>query len=296
MISVIICTYNRASFLPKALSSLCDTTCSDYEVIVVDNNSTDDTALTVKSIADSNPHIRYIFEPNQGLSNARNRGIEEARGDIFLFLDDDAFVEKDYLSALEGYIADYPEAGVYGGRILPYFDGCSKPKWLSRWSMGWLSALDLGVKVKPFAKGKYPFGGNNAIKRSVIEQCGGFNPSLGRNGTTMSGGEEKDLFNRVRKAGIAIIYCPKMLLHHIIRESRTTMAFVDRYAQGIGEGERVRSISNGSYPQRLIQEAVKWCATLVLLLWYCVTLRPSCGTALVRFRAGVTRSLLRKAE
>lgn len=295
MISVIICTYNRASFLPKALSSLCDTSCPDYEVIVVDNNSSDDTAAIVKSFADKNPRVCYVFEQNQGLSNARNRGIREAKGDVFLFLDDDAFVEKDYLVTVERYIADYPEAGAYGGRILPYFDGCDKPKWLSRWSMGWLSALDLGEKVKPFTKGKYPIGANNAIKRYVIERCGNFNPSLGRNGAVMSGGEEKDLFDRVRNAGIPIIYCPEMLLHHIIGKQRTTLAFVDKYAQGIGEGERVRSMSNGSYPQRLVQEAVKWGATLVLLLWYCITLRPFCGTALVRFRAGVTRSLLHKA-
>ncbi len=296
MISVIICTYNRASFLPKGIESLSHCKTKAYEVIVVDNNSHDNTAAVVSRLASDNPTLplRYVFEPEQGLSNARNRGITEARGEVLLFIDDDAYVCDNYLDRLESYLAQKSGYGIFGGKITPEFIDCPRPQWLCRWSLGWVSGLDLGNKSKPFPKGKYPFGGNSAIRRSVIEKVGGYNPSLGRNAGSLGGGEEKDLYRRAIGAGKKMFYCPDLELFHLIPKERTTLKYVDRYADGIGTSERVRSKQEGTYPKRVFSELIKWAGSLVLAAGYLCAFKPACSGALLRFRCHVSRNLLRK--
>ena len=106
------------------------------------------------------------------------------------------------------------------------------------------------------------------------------------------GGEEKDLFQRIKAAGHKIIYLPELKVEHVIPKSRTTLDYIRRFGDGVGRSERIRSKAEGTYAKRLLAEAVKWCATLVLLFAYCLTLRPECGATLVLFRAHVTRGLL----
>lgn len=297
MISAIVCTYNRASFLPRAIESLSHCETKNYEILIVDNNSSDDSAVVVSKIASNHPALplRYVFEPKQGLSNARNRGIAESHGEVLLFIDDDAYVCENYLDKLESHLAAEGGYGIFGGKITPEFLNCPPPKWLCRWSLGWVSGLDLGNRAMPFPKGKYPFGGNSAIRRGVIEKVGQYNPALGRNARSMAGGEEKDLYRRAVAAGEKMFYCPDLELFHLIPAERTTLEYVDRYADGIGTSERERSKQEGSYPRRVFTELIKWAGSLVLALAYLCTLRPECAGALLRFRAHVSRNLLRKS-
>jgi len=102
MISVIVCTYNRASYLQKTLTSFFEQTCLgavDHELLVIDNNSSDDTPQVVEEFK-ARPGARYIFERRQGLCCARNRGVAESRGEIVAFLDDDVIVDKNWLASL----------------------------------------------------------------------------------------------------------------------------------------------------------------------------------------------------
>ena len=294
MISVIVCTYNRARYIIRCLETLTKTHCRDYEVIVVDNNSSDGTAEFVKSFLKDRPDlpVKYVFEPAQGLSNARNRGMKEAGGEVFVFLDDDAFVVGDYISNIEAFLFSYPDVAAFGGPIEPLFDDCKRPKWLCRWSMSWISAYDLGTEVREFGDNAFPFGGNSGVRRDIVERIGQFNPDLGRKGGNMDAGEEKDFYKRIRALGGDIVYCPDMRIRHVITENRTTLEYVDRFADGVGISERRRTKADGTYARRLLQEAVKWCGTIALFLGYLITFRPVCGATLVRFRAHVTRKLL----
>ena len=298
MISAIICTYNRKQYIVRAIERLSDTKCKDYEIVVVDNNCTDGTAELVAGFMAAHPElpVRYFAEKKQGLSHARNRGMQEARGDVFLFLDDDSLVKGDYLSRLEDYLRSNPQADAFGGKIEPLFDECPRPKWLCRWSMGWVSAIDLGDRVREFEGKTFPIGANMGIRRQMAVKAGGFDPDLGRKGGNMDAGEEKDMFRRIRALGGTIWYFPEIEVQHVIPESRTTVDYVDRFAAGVGVSERIRTRADGTYARRLLSEAVKWCGTLVLFVWYLITCRPVCGATLVRFRARVTRGLLRRAE
>ncbi|MBR6458315.1 MAG: glycosyltransferase family 2 protein [Bacteroidales bacterium] len=294
MISVIICTYNRERYIGEALKRVAKTKYREYEIILVDNNSTDGTAQIVKDFIKANPGvpIKYFLETKQGLSNARNRGMEEANGDVFVFLDDDSLVQGDYLKTLDDYLTLNPQADAFGGRIEPLFDECPRPKWLCRWSMGWVSALDMGDSVREFEGKAFPIGANMGVRRAIAEKAGPFNPDLGRKGGNMDAGEEKDMFRRIRAAGGTIWYFPELRVQHVIPEKRTTLEYVDRFADGVGISERRRTKADGTYTKRLLSEAVKWCGTIVLFFWYLITFRPVCGATLVRFRAHVTRKLL----
>ena len=294
MISVIICTYNRERYIAQALERVSKTECADYEILVVNNNSTDSSEAKIQAFMEANPAVpvRYFVETKQGLSNARNRGMAEARGDVFVFLDDDSLVQGDYLRTLDEYLTMNPQADAFGGRIEPLFDECPRPKWLCSWSMGWVSALDMGEAVREFEGKAFPIGANMGIRRAMAEKVGPFNPELGRKGGNMDAGEEKDMFRRIRAAGGTIWYFPGLRVQHVIPAKRTTLEYVRRFADGVGISERRRTKADGTYLRRVAAEFVKWCGTLVLFVWYLITFRPVCGATLVRFRWHVTRRLL----
>ena len=298
MTSAIICTYNREKYIIDCLEHLRLAIPEGVEVLIVDNNSTDGTAELVRNYLGDHTEFpgRYLLETRQGLSHARNRGIAEARGDTLVFLDDDSMVAEDYFEQLREGLDEYPQAGAFGGHITPVFEDGITPRWLCRWTLSWVSGLDMGPSAKAFPKNKYPIGANMAFRRSVLERTGMFNPELGRSGKNLMGGEEKDLFQRIKAAGHSIIYLPKLRIEHMIPPSRTTTDYIRRFGDGVGRSERIRSKAEGTYKRRLLSEAVKWCATLFLLVGYTLICRPSCGATLVLFRWHVTRNLLREAR
>lgn len=294
MISVIICTYNRVRYIEKVLDALHKEDFKNCEVLVVDNNSTDGTLQKVRNFADAHPDfpLRLICEGRQGLSWARNTGIKESAGDILAFLDDDAIPRKGYLTELERGMKTYPQACGFGGKIIPLFDECLAPRWLCRWTLSWVSGLDKG-QMDCYFKGKeFPIGANMGLRRSVIAECGEFNTALGRSGGNLMGGEEKDLFRRIKAHGGKIIYLHSVIVDHVIPQKRTTTRYVVELAKGVGRSEKRRSLDEGTYPRRLLSEIVKWAGTLVLSLFYLLTIRPSSAATLVLFRFYVSKELL----
>lgn len=298
MISIIVCTYNRDKYLYGALQCIAANgfSADSYEIILVNNNSTDNTEKECIRFQSDYPEVnfRYFLETAQGLSFARNRGIKESRGEILLFLDDDSFVQKDYLVNIVRNLEDYPDADAFGGKIIPLFESDVTPEWLAKWNKSWISAIDLGNRVRLFKKGKYPIGANMGIRRSCIEAVGDFNTKLGRSRKNLMGGEEKDIFNRIRNQGRKIYYFPDVEVQHVIPPSRTTKEFICKMGEGIGMSERIRTldISRWSYMKRLFMELVKWGGTLVL--WLCFALKGQFkkGNMLVVFRKMVTKGLL----
>lgn len=301
MISIIVCTYNRDKYLYGALQYIATNgfSADSYEIILVNNNSTDDTEKECIRFQSDYPEVkfRYFLETAQGLSFARNRGIKESRGEILLFLDDDSFVQKDYLVNLVRNLEDYPDADAFGGKITPLFESGVTPEWLAKWNKSWISAIDLGNRVKLFKKGKYPIGANMGIRRSCLEAVGDFNTKLGRSRKNLMGGEEKDIFNRIRNQGGKIYYFPDVEVQHIIPPSRTTKEFICKMGEGIGMSERIRTldISRWSYIKRLFMELVKWGGTLVLWLGFALKGQFKKGNMLVVFRKMVTKGLLTRS-
>src|SRR6478672_4651459 len=153
-LSVIISTYNRDPYIVTCLQCLANQTLSltDYEVVIVDNHSTDNTAALVKDFLARHPQLpfRYVFEGQKGVSFGRDRGIHEASGEILVYLDDDAEAEPDLLENYLNFFRQYPDAAGAGGRILPKYSEKPKPKWMSEWLNGFIAKVDLGGQARIF--------------------------------------------------------------------------------------------------------------------------------------------------
>lgn len=301
MISVIICTYNREKYIYNVLKSIALGTLEHdaYEIILVDNNCTDNTRKEVDHFCNVFPQVklRYFVETNQGLSHARNRGIRESKGDILVYVDDDATVNPDYLKTYADWFAAHPETDAAGGPIIPHYETGSEPKWMTYFIKRLLTGyLYFGDKAKPFPGENYPGGGNAAYRSRVFEKVGLYNVQLGRNGDSLTGGEEKDIFDKMKREGMQFVYLPNAILYHSIPGYKLEADYFNRLTTGIGQSERARTLKIGKclYRKRLLSELKKWCGTIVLWCFYLITFRPQRGNMLVKFRRNVTKALLGK--
>ncbi len=222
-ISVLICTYNRSQTLGAAVESVAVQSISqklNWEIVVVDNNSPDQTRQVVEGLQRRYPQrIRYVFESQQGISHARNTGIREARGEILAFLDDDETAGTDWLQNLTANLHTGEWAGA-GGRVLPP-SSFSPPRWLSNkcsFASGPLATFDLGLE--PGQLNEPAFGANMAFRKEVFDQFGGFRTDLGRTGNKMISNEDTEFGRRLMAAGLKLRYEPSALTYHPVDETR----------------------------------------------------------------------------
>jgi glucosyl-dolichyl phosphate glucuronosyltransferase len=229
-ITVILCTYNRAQSVGKALESVLASVLPsglEWEVLVVDNNSKDQTrAITNKFCLRHPGRVRYLFEAQQGLSNARNAGIREARGEIIAFMDDDVTVELAWLQNLTASLHDDTWAGA-GGRIQPPKD-FTPPDWLTldggnMDSSGVLALFDVGTV--PGELKKAPYGANMAFRKSMFEKYGGFRSDLGRCGNSLISNEDTEFGGRLMAAGERFRYEPSAVVYHPVPKERLSKKY-----------------------------------------------------------------------
>ena len=290
-LSLIIATYNRAAELVAALESVVRQTApaDAWECVVVNNNSQDDTAARFAAFAARFPelNLRLVTETRQGLSYARNRGIAETAGEYIAVIDDDERINPGFIAAYIDFFDRHPEAVSAGGRIIPEYPG-GRPAWMSRYTEKPVAnPIDLGDRVRPFPRGRIPGGGNMALRRSAVERYGAFDPTLGRSGVSLVGGEESDLFERLARAGEQCWYVPDAVMWHIIPDRKLTEEYCRRLSRNVGVSQRMRAQRNGRYGRALFGEALKWVATLLL-----AGLMPSCKRPwLLRMRREITRGL-----
>lgn len=223
-ISVIICTYNRAHNLNECISCLSSQINTDnikWEILIVDNNSTDNTKQVVEDLKISCPiPIRYVYEENQGLSYARNRGIQETNSTWIVFIDDDIRVTDKWLSSIYNTFTSH-NCDAVGGRIHVQSPELL-PAWIKPEMYGFLGHQDFGDKEYPLdGLREFPFGGNMAFHRRVIGKIGLFDTGMGRKGSgdkreDLFKGEETDFFHRLAKTCGSMYYQPDAIVQHII--------------------------------------------------------------------------------
>lgn len=300
MLSVILCTYNRDKYIYNVLKSLAENTLKpdQYEIVLVDNNCTDNTHAECDRFVRDFPDVtlRYFVETNQGLSHARNRGIKESKGEILVYVDDDALVNKEYLQTYADFFERHSEIDAAGGPIIPKYE-TEEPAWMSHFTKALITGYKyLGDKEKEFPKNDYPGGGNAAYRASVFEKVGLFNVELGRKGDSLVGAEEKDIFDKMTTLGMRFYYLPTTILYHLIPEKKLSKDYFDRLTYSIGKSERMRTlnIGKGKYVKRLVSEAVKWAASIVLCIGHTFAGAPKRGWKLIQFRWNVTKGLLGK--
>lgn len=183
-----------------------------YEIIVVDNNSQDNTCELVNLFTQKYNNIRYCFEPKQGLSHARNRGWQEAKGEYVGYIDDDCKAPRQWLQIAEKVIERF-SPGVFGGPYYPFYND-PKPYWFK----DLYGSLYMGKEERILDDDEYLSGGNIFFRRELLPKTNGFNPSLGMKGGKISTGEETALQFFIRKniSNEVVFYEPELFVYHLV--------------------------------------------------------------------------------
>ena len=283
-ITVIVCTYNRSEALVKALDSLAASVLPkpiSWEVLIVDNNSNDQTREVVESFCRRYPgRFRYLFEPQPGKSHALNAGIREAQSGVLAFTDDDVIVEPSWLWNLTSALHGGGWAGA-GGRIIPVWPRAT-PGWLSTddpHTMGAFVAFDPGTEAGPLTRP--PYGANMAFRREAFEKYGGFRTDLGPRPGSEIRREDTEFASRLLAGGERLRYEPAAVVRHPVPECRMKKRFVLRWWFWYGRAEVANSPSPsdarwllGGVPLYLLRRLARW--TLQWLISIGASRRFSC--------------------
>lgn len=293
--SLIIATYNRSRSLVRALESVVLQTASpvEWECVVVNNNSTDSTAEDFATFAVAHPqfNLRMVGEPRQGLSNARNCGIANSSGEYIAIIDDDETIVPEYVEAYIDFFDRCREALAAGGAVIARYE-TARPKWMSRYTEHMIAnPIEFGRGIHQFPAGRIPAGGNMAFRREAFARYGGFNPALGRNGKSLSGGEESDLFERMRAGGEVLYYVPRAAIYHYIPDEKLSAERFERLSYAVGRSKYLRAELHGTESALLADEKRKRLYTAVLALFYVLTFRPAKAKWLVAMRCGIGKGI-----
>ncbi|MEM1308579.1 MAG: glycosyltransferase [Cyanobacteria bacterium P01_C01_bin.70] len=251
-ISAIICTHNRDQYLGAAIDSLLSQDFAEYEIIVVDNASTDTTRAVVEARL-PHPRLHYLYEATLGLSTARNTGAQAAQGKILAYLDDDAEASHKWLQAIAAIYDQDSTVAIAGGRVtLIWPEQQTPPRWLSPGMAGNLGAYDLGNEMTYITQpGLTPRGLNYAITADFLNKIGGFDPNLGRVGKNLLSNEELYMTEKALKMGYRVAYSPDALVAHNVAPARLKPAwFISRsWWQGISECYREQVAGRSGWHQ-----------------------------------------------
>jgi GT2 family glycosyltransferase len=237
-ISVVIPTFNRSALLRRALKNLLEQDARDYrvEIIVVDNNSSDDTRDVVESLAGSDgTRVAYLKEERQGNSHAKNTGIQRASAPIIAFTDDDVCVAHDWIRTIVETFAANPGISFIGGKVLPAWEG-DAPPWLTREGWAPLGAVDYGPEPLEIS-GPDPrslLAGNLAVRRAAFDRAGMFAPSLQRVKGSIGSLEDHELVTRFCRAGERGMYVPTLTAVTSVEQERLTKSYHRRWHHGHG--------------------------------------------------------------
>jgi glycosyltransferase involved in cell wall biosynthesis len=251
-ISVVLCSYNNAQRLRITLQSFC---CLerperiDWELVVVNNNSTDNTEAVIKSFEDQLP-IVYVYEPEQGLSHAQNAGLEVARGELIVFTDDDVEPNSNWIQAYWRAYQEHPHQYYFGGPVVSKFGGEVPDDDFLRVAMPSVAGLDYGPHARELSKDEFFIGPNWACPAKFLKRVGKFDPELGLNSATQgtSTGEETDLMKRLEDIGGSGWYIPDAKVKHFVPSKKCTLEHVvGRYTSQIdsaytGESEMPKTL------------------------------------------------------
>ncbi len=252
--------------MPGSLDGLTQQTFdrTKFQVIIVDNASTDNTAAITKRLIKDNPdiNIKYCFEKNKGLSFARNRGIKESESPIISYVDDDVILPPRFVEEVIGFFIKNRDAVGAGGKVIPKYEDGKEPEWISKYLMGFLGKVDYGNAILQFDKTmKYPAGCNMIYKKEILERAGGFNNEL------KFRSDDKYIFYKIKSISDEIYYLPDAWLYHYIDSYRLELKNFKTLFLKTGNEEKKRVFSEkGSYGviKKLFEYLAKLGASLVL--------------------------------
>lgn len=293
-LSIVISTYNNATSLVRTLESVAkqDADTSLWECIVVNNASTDDTNVRVEEFihTHSNINLRLVEEATQGLSYARNKGIVESKGDFIAFIDDDETINEGFVTAYIDLFRNYGAFAAAGALEVRY--DSERPSWMSHYTEKMIAnPLHLGNKITTITSSITPTGGNMAFNREIFNLYGGFDTELGRRGEQLLGGEENDVFERIRNLGERVYYTPFAIAYHHIADRKLTPEYFDKLSYGVGVSKRLRAEKSGTERELYSDERKKKFYTFILAILYTLALQPKKASWLLRMRRGISKGV-----
>lgn len=299
-ITIAICTYNRAGYLKDTLEDLTvqDLDLSLFEILVVNNNSGDGTDTVCEIFSKTNPQMqfRWVNEPRQGLSFARNKAAKEAGAEVILYIDDDVCLPNDFVRNAIIYLDKRESTLCAGGRIFVSFDDMDKqPDWIPQELMPMFGLHDLGRHDCFYPPGNFPRGGNMMIRKNVFDAFGYFDTHLGRSGKQLLGSEEKAFFDRIRKNGVQLHYWAGMQLIHRIGNERLEKEYLKKQSIGIGHSERLRVQEVFTETAaKFSSEMFKLAGSFLIAIWYLVRGKAKAAGFLIQFRFWVLKGFLKR--
>lgn len=270
IVTVAICTFNRAESLRRTLESLAAMQVPSalvWELIIVNNNSTDHTDAIIEKYRERLP-LRREFERRPGLSNARNRAIDLARGEYIVWTDDDVVVDPGWLTAYVEAFRRGPDAAVYGGRIIPRYE-LPVARWVAESESilgGPFAIRDLGTEVRPLsvAEDVVPYGANFAV-RATEQRAFRYDPHLGLAPNRRRYGDEMVVVERILGSGAQGYWLPQAKVEHCIGQDRQTVRYIAAYYEGWGETCAFRSAAVAAaapswfgIPRRIWPRVIVW--------------------------------------
>jgi len=246
-ISVVVCTHRNPLLLEKTLESLANQSLDAtlYEVIVIDNDSRDET----KSVVGYYPAFRYILETELGLSHARNAGLRAAKGDIIAFIDDDAEADSKWIESLLNVYQTEPDVWAAGGKALPIWDA-EKPSWLTEDYYRSLSLIDWGGSSRPLHWPERIIGVNCSFRKEVFQHIGCFDTSLGRIGSALLGNEDTEIQQRIHQTGRHVYYTAEAIVYHHVPAARMTREYFDNRSKGTDISQAILTLrSQGKHDE-----------------------------------------------
>lgn len=262
LLTVALCTWNRAKSLSTALSSFTKLAVPahvDWEVVVVDNNAKDETPRVVREYSSLLP-VRYVFEPQQGLSLARNRAVREALGDLIIFTDDDVSVDPRWLAEYASAAEQFPGAAFFGGTIELRFEA-KPPRWLPNNLARLRTAyayrcVDPGILLIN-RRQDLPYGANMAFRRSALAGAW-FSPRLGRIGEELMSGEETELMAHLIDRGDTGVWVGPARVDHVIPKERLTKSYIHGYFYCQGRGQvRISSFNTEGMSEKRMHKKLR---------------------------------------
>ena len=262
--------------------------------MVVDNASTDDTAVITKNFIEKNTklNISYFYEENKGLSFARNRGMKEAQATLIAYVDDDVILTPDYLEELLSFFDKNPSADGAGGRVVPQYESGKEPEWMSKYLYGFVGNVNHGTEIKRFDPAmKYPAGCNMIYKKNILIKAGGFNNNL------KFRSDDKYIFYKVKEHTNEIYYLPDAWLFHYIDSYRLDVKNFKTLFLKTGNEEKIRILSVDGKPalfKKLLEYLFKLFASISLFGFFLVKGQPSKGKYIVLSQWYTFKGFLKK--
>lgn len=248
--TIAICTFNRARLLDNTLGQLrqLDTSgCGDWDIMVVNNNCADDTDTVIQSHSEHLP-VRRLWEPRPGKSHAANLAVQEAKGELILWIDDDVLVDRAWLKAYVEAARAHPRVSFFGGPIIPSFE-TEPPAWLINHfpliSNCFATRTGFEEPYTSISPGYLPCGANMATRRDCFEDSS-FDIRLGPVETTNFQHEETGLLQTCLDRGLRGLWVKEAGVRHFTPKERLTERYVWRFHWCAGRTHVRRGVLTGS--------------------------------------------------